>query len=389
MLAASALSVLPDSGDAIKAVLDRLADVSGGEPFDLAMVFGSIDHAGVFGDIGHRLRDGGLATNVLGCTAETVIAEGTEVEEGPALGIWGIRLPAESRVRTFQASDIEGLAELTPNGPDDNGPTTRAMFLLGDPFTFDAEAWLGASNERFPRLSVLGGLASASAAPGRNRLLFQEEALTRGAVGALVDGPFEVISILSQGCRPIGRPMIVTKIDQNIILELGRRAAIEVLQEQLGELSEPELNRARQGLHLGRVMSEYRDSFGRGDFLIRNVLGVTPEGGIAVSDILRVGQTVQFHVRDAETADEDLRGLLNDSFGSANRAPAGGLLFSCNGRGTRLFPEPNHDAGVISDVLGSIPVAGFFAMGELGPVAGQNYLHGFTASLALFVPESA
>ena len=126
----------------------------------------------------------------------------------------------------------------------------------------------------------------------------------------------------------------------------------------------------------------------RGDFLVRNVLGLDrSSGALAITDRVRVGQTVQFHVRDAQTADEDLRALLQQDRATHTRPPAGALLFSCNGRGMRLFPQPDHDAAAVRAAVGDVPLAGLFAQGELGPVGGRNFIHGFTASLALFEDE--
>jgi small ligand-binding sensory domain FIST len=258
--------------------------------------------------------------------------------------------------------------------------------LLGDPFTFPADRFLKQVNQEAPGFRMVGGMASAGHEPGSNRLVLNGEVFEDGAVGLVVDGPLIVRTIVSQGCRPIGRPLIVTKVDRNIIRELGRRPALEVLREIFEGLSEDEQAQVQDGLHLGRVINEYQERFERGDFLVRNVLGADEEGGIAINDFVRVGQTVQFHVRDAETADEDLRGLLDAERGQRPEArPRGALLFSCNGRGSRLFAGPNHDVGLIHAVLDkNLPVAGFFAMGEIGPVGGQNFLHGFTASIVLF-----
>jgi small ligand-binding sensory domain FIST len=180
--------------------------------------------------------------------------------------------------------------------------------------------------------------------------------------------------------------MLVTRAEQDIIRELGRRPALEVLREMFQELSEDDQRRLQDGLHIGRVINEYQGSFQRGDFLVRNVIGADDSGAIQITDLVRVGQTIQFHVRDAETADEDLRLNLLHARDKAGRSarPGGALLFTCNGRGTRLFGEPNHDVSLIHEIMGPIPVGGFFAMGEIGPIGGQNFVHGFTASVLLF-----
>ncbi|QDV37092.1 FIST signal transduction protein [Tautonia plasticadhaerens] len=380
-IAAEALSTESASEEAIRDVLDRVGRHFEGGRANLALVFASPHHLEAMPTIADRLREQDLADCVIGCSAESILGEGREVETGPALVLWALRMPG-IRARPFRADSPEVIASLDIGPPDGTSPT-RAMILLGDPYSFPAEDWIGAMNSRHPGLPVVGGMASAANAPGENRLILDGETVRDGAVGILIDGPALLRTVVSQGCRPIGRPMIVTKSDRNVILELGRVPAVEVLKELLESLAPGEMDRVRQGLHLGRVMSEYRDSFGRGDFLVRNVIGVDPRGGVAVADHIRVGQTVQFHVRDAESADEDLRELLDRSGAGS---PVAGLLFTCNGRGSRLFGTPDHDASVLADRLGPIPITGFFAMGELGPVSGHNYLHGFTASVLLFEP---
>ncbi|RUL89566.1 FIST signal transduction protein [Tautonia sociabilis] len=380
----AALSTVADPDRACQEVLDRLEQAMGTTRADLAVAFASAEHADALGTLSHRIRQGGLADHVIGCSGETIVGEGREIESGPALALWSIRAPGAG-VHTFRATGPADLDRLPIQGEGEASPS-RAMILLGDPFSFSADDWLTAVNERAPGLPVVGGMASASHSPGGNRLVVDDELVSVGAVGVLLEGPIAVRAVVSQGCRPIGRPMIVTRADRNIILDLGRRPAVEVLRELLDELSPEDRARARKGLHLGRVMSEYREQFGRGDFLVRNVMGIDPRGGIAVSDLVRVGQTVQFHVRDAETADEDLHALLDPPI---SPSPVGALLFSCNGRGTRLFPSPDHDARVLTEHLGPVPVCGFFAMGELGPVGGRNYVHGFTASIALFQAGSS
>jgi small ligand-binding sensory domain FIST len=203
---------------------------------------------------------------------------------------------------------------------------------------------------------------------------------TGGAVGALLGPGADIHTLVSQGCRPFGRPLVVTRADANIIFELAGRPALERLVAQAHEsLSEDEVALLEMGgLQLGRVIDEHRENFGRGDFLVRNVVGADrSSGAIAVGDVVDVGTTVQFHLRDAASADEDLHALI------APERADGALVFTCNGRGTRLFGAPHHDVRVLSEHLGPVPMAGFFAAGELGPVCGRNFLHGFTASVAL------
>jgi small ligand-binding sensory domain FIST len=228
-------------------------------------------------------------------------------------------------------------------------------------------------------------MASSAAAPGENRLFFGPNAVEQGAVAVILDGDVTVKAVVSQGCRPIGKHFVVTKSEGNVIHELGGKPALLQLKSIFDTLPTTEQRLVESGLHLGRVVNEYQDQFEQGDFLVRNVMGIDPNtGSVAVGDFFRPGQTVQFHVRDQNSADSEMRSLLAQVRDDPNANPGGGLLFTCNGRGTRLFSEPDHDASVIKDTLGAIPVSGFFAAGELGPIGGKNFMHGFTASVVLF-----
>jgi small ligand-binding sensory domain FIST len=223
-------------------------------------------------------------------------------------------------------------------------------------------------------------MASGANHPGGTRLCLDDRIITSGAVGVLVGPGVEVETVVSQGCRPIGDPYVVTRSERNIIHELGGRPPMERLLD-IARLpgNEDDARLINNGLHMGLAIDEHKVEFERGDFLVRNVLGADREtGAIAVGDLVEIGTTAQFHVRDAATADEDLRHLL------AGRRADGALLFTCNGRGRHLFGVSDHDAGVLADQLADAPAAGFFAAGELGPVGGRNFLHGFTASIGLF-----
>jgi small ligand-binding sensory domain FIST len=229
-------------------------------------------------------------------------------------------------------------------------------------------------------------MASAARGAGGNRLALGTRVRTGGAVGAFLGPGADVATLVSQGCRPFGDPLVVTRAEHNLVYELAGRPALEqVVAQARDSLSEEEVVLLESGgLHLGRVIDEHKDHFDRGDFLVRNVMGADrSSGAIAVGDTLALGTIVQFHIRDAATADEDLHAMV-----AASRADAA-LVFTCNGRGTRLFGEPHHDVRVLSEHLGAVPMAGFFAAGELGPVGGRNFLHGFTASVALLRDHSA
>jgi small ligand-binding sensory domain FIST len=233
---------------------------------------------------------------------------------------------------------------------------------------------------------MIGGLASGGAYPGANRLWLDDAVIDEGAVGVVVQGDVRVHALVSQGCRPIGKHFVITKGQTNVIEQLGGRPALEVLQGVLEGLSERDRALFQRALHIGRVIDEYRSDFRRGDFLVRSVMGVDrANGSIAINDYVRRGQTIQFHVRDPASATEDLDLILRENAAKFTEpAAAGALLFSCNGRGSHMFATPNHDVTAIARGVGPVPLAGFFAAGEVGPIGGQNFLHGFTASMAFF-----
>ncbi|MFO0957578.1 MAG: FIST N-terminal domain-containing protein [Isosphaeraceae bacterium] len=374
MRAIGALSTTRNTEAAWGEILRALGEGSEGEAGDLAMVFASPHHADELGRLSQDMIGRGIARHILGCTGESIVGDGREIEGTAALSVWVARMPGVSIAPARLEFDPKG--ESTGLAGGGAGP----ILLLADPFTFPTDRWLARLRKESAGTIVMGGMASAGQIPGRNVLILDGEAYDSGAVAARIDGPIRLDAIVSQGCRPIGRPLIVTKSDENRVLELGRRPAVEVLRGIYRDLAPEEQEQVREGLHLGRVIDEYRETFGRGDFLVHNIIGADETGGIAVTERIRVGQTVQFHVRDADTADDDLNTLLETS----GSRPFGALLFSCNGRGQRLFPGPHHDVEAIRRRFGTIPVAGFFAMGEIGPIGGQNFVHGYTASIALF-----
>ncbi len=361
-------------------------------PADLAFAFVSAAHRDEMSAIAAQVCRQLGTTTVLGCTAEALACHGREYEEPGGVALWAGRMPGANiaPMRLSFTTTPEGGAFVGwPDELPDTWPAGAALLLLGEPFSFPADVLLAQLNESQPGVPVIGGMASGGSSPGENRLLLGDTEIESGAVAVLVHGAASVTSVVSQGCRPIGQPFVVTKAERNVIAELGGRPALVQLQELFDKLSSEEQQLARQGLHVGQVIDEYRDAFGRGDFLVRNVQGADPESGaIAIGDWVRVGQTVQFHVRDAATADEDLDTLLSAARQDSASHAAGALLFTCNGRGTRLFDQPHHDAAALAQHWPNLPAAGFFAQGEIGPVGRKNFLHGFTASIALFGPAA-
>jgi small ligand-binding sensory domain FIST len=385
---AAALSTTRETLRALDEVCGRALGQLQAAP-DLALLFFSPHHAETAQALAETAQERLGARCLLGCGGQAIVGNDQEIETAPALSLWLARWPARVALQPFHLT-----AEQTPDGfsllgwPDEllTGDLAQAaILLLADPFTFPIDAFLERVNEDHPGLRVLGGMSSNGRGAGETRLILGSQASAHGAVGVLLQGPITVRSIVSQGCRPIGEHMVVTRAQENIIVELGGRPPLVRLQQLWQELSPRDQQLFQQGLHIGRVTNEYQEHFQRGDFLVRNVLGLDRESGaLAVTDHVRVGQTVQFHVRDAETADEDLHALLLRDVQAHERRPGAALLFTCNGRGTRLFSEPHHDVRTVRTEAGAVPVAGFFAMGELGPVGGQNFIHGFTASVVLF-----
>ena len=386
--AASAIVRHPDWRAALAGVLQHVKERVASP--DLAVLFASASYEHEFPELLQRTQQALQSRVLIGCSGQGVIGPSTEVEGEPALTLLTLSLPdALLEARHLSQAELQRC---------DSADATRALLgvplddvstwiLLADPFTLDGERLLAVLSAAYPGVPLLGGMASGEQANRRTHLFLDGQVHIDGALALAVGGPLTIRSIVSQGCKPIGRPWTITGAQNQIISSIAGRPALEVLTETVEQLPEEERQRAQQNLLIGLAMDEYRDDFGRGDFLIRNLLGADRESGaIAVSALPREGQTLQFQVRDAEAADEDLRLLLDEAKTSAlaGGEPVAALLWSCNGRGRGLFGSPDHDAKAIADVLGPIPLAGFFCNGEIGPVGSENYLHGFTASIALF-----
>jgi small ligand-binding sensory domain FIST len=375
---AAALSLHPVPVEAVGAVAGEILERFEGERPDLLACFASPHHVGAFEDIASGLRRLLEPEAFVGITAGAVAATGREVEDEPALSVFAASFGG-GHARAFTLDAIESSDGISIVGWPEDLPDHGTLLLLADPFSFPVTDFLRLCNDQVPGLTVVGGLASASAGRGGNRLVSDGEVRTEGAVAVLLDDDVPVRAIVSQGCRPIGRPLTVTKAERNLVVELAGKSAIRRLQEVAASVPDEERALLRNGLHVGVVVDEHKIDFERGDFLVRNLLGADEgRGALAVGEFVDVGQTIQFHVRDATAADEDLRVMLRHVSGDA------ALLFTCNGRGTHLFGSRDHDAGVIEERLGPVPLAGAFCAGEIGPVGGRSFLHGFTASLLVF-----
>lgn len=322
------------------------------------------------------------ASTVVGCSAAGVIGDGRGVELTSSVSVWLAELPGVT-VRSFHLEVVRTSESIAVLGMPVRAPDDRVVLLLADPYSFPVDSFVEQANDVLPGLPLCGGLASGLRGPGSTRLLVDGVVHQRGAVGVVLGGDASVLPLVSQGCRPVGPVMTVTAAQGNVLLGLAGVAATAKLEQVVVDLPPEEQALVSAGLQLGVAMDEYVDEPGRGDFLVRGVVGAEPErGGLVVGDVVDVGRTVQFQVRDAETADVDLAATLARA---RSLGPVGGaLLFSCTGRGANLFADAGHDVQAVRSGLGVDGVGGFFAAGEIGPVAGRNHLHSFTASLLLF-----
>ena len=376
------VSTAATAADAAAGAAREAREALGGGGADLAFLFLSADHLDGAEEALSAALEELEPAHMLGCVAQGVIGRDRELEQGPGASVWAAALPGSS-IETFHAIAFgtdEGVAVAGVPPFDD----ADLVALLADPFTFPAAGFLSKLNEEEEQVPLVGGLAAGGGEPEAQALFLNGEVLTDGAVGAVVRG-VRVRTVVSQGCAPFGTDAVITSAEENVVHELAGKSALERLQSEVRVMTEEQQRlAARGGVLAGLVIDENRSDYGRGDYLMRGLIGADEESGsLAIGEHVRVGQTLRFHVRDARSADEDLRESLTSALDG--ETAAGALLFTCNGRGTNMFPEPDHDARAVAAALGSDSLAGFFCAGEIGPVGGKPFLHGFTATLALFL----
>lgn len=327
-----------------------------------------------------------------GCSGSSLIAAEHEVEGADGLVLALYYLPG-SQLTAFHFTQ-EMVEEST--GKDSWQTKTgvarsdvNGWLAFVDPFHLDAEAWLQSWNTGYDSKPVFGGLASGAFPEPYTQIYLNGEVFEEGGVAIAVGGEVELSGVISQGCTPIGESWTLTRVHQNFIQYIANRPAYTVLAETVQNLTAEEQKKAQGNLFIGLVVNEYLEDFHRGDFLVRNLLGADPSSGVlAVAALPRAGQTVQFHRRDPAAATEDMDELLNRArHNLAGRTVYGSCLCCCNGRGVNFFNAPDHDAAMIQKQLGPFGLAGFFCNGELGPIGDKNFLHSYTASLALFVKK--
>ena len=356
----------------------------GGAPADLAVVFASGSHL-VAPEATLEGVHAELAPEALvGCGAGGVLGAGRELESGTGLAVWAAAFDDGGGASAFHATvEEEELEHRIVGLPDLDG--SSGMLMLSDPYSFPTDAVLEMLSEHAPAVPVLGGLSSGRTAEGDGALFFGDRVYDSGAVGVTLHG-VEMLPCVSQGAAPLGREVTITASDGNVINELAGRPALQTVEQIISELAPRERGLVAGGLLIGVVIDGGKPEYKQGDFLVRGVLGADTEtGALVVGTQVTPGQVVRLHARDARSADEDLREALKLRIQAlAGERPAGALVFSCNGRGSSMFGIADHDAETIERELGGAPSAGFFAAGEIGPVGGRSFLHGFTATLAVF-----
>ena len=387
---AGAASRAEEPEDAASEVAESLSAALGEGPIDLVLLFFTAPLVAGAEAMVDALKRRLSPRCIAGVSGGSVIGGGHEIEGGPALTAVAARMPG-GEVKPFilgpsaWGEAIEDPLEFARHTP--GADRAEVVILFGDPFSLDAERVLRAFNRNAPGVRVVGGMASAGPRPHANTVLLNDWVATEGGVGIALRGALRVDVVVSQGCRPIGPPLQVTRAERNLIFELDRQPALERAEQILRELPEAERECLKGGLYVGRPARG--DASGRGDYLIRNLLGADRDrGALAVADLLAPKERVRLHVRDAGTAIEDLELLLAPQ--EFDTRAAGALLFSCNGRGRGFFGRPDRDIATLHAALGApVPAAGFFCAGEVGPVGARNFLHGHTASIAIVRGKSA
>ena len=387
---ASASSILEDPEAAAAQVSAALREQLGAQPLDFALAFFTAPLAADAATLVRTLRERSSPRCFAGVSASAVVTSQHEIETGPALAVVAGSLPGVTVSPFVLVPSAWGEAM---NDPAEFGRHTSGVagaeivLLFGDPFTLDVERVLAAFHRHAPGVRVAGGMASAAVRPNGNTLVLNDWQANDGGIGIALSGALRADVVVSQGCRPIGPPLEVTEAEGNVILKLDGQPALERAEQVLRTLSDDEREHLRHGLYLGRPVRG--GAAGRGDYLIRNLLGADRDrGAIAVADRVVEREKVRLHVRDANIAAEDLEMLLSPQVVDTRAEAA--LVFSCNGRGRRFFGGPDRDIGTLQAALGGgVPAAGLFCAGEIGPVGEENCFHGHTASIAILRSRSA
>jgi small ligand-binding sensory domain FIST len=373
-----------------RAALDELLAATDldGAPCDLALFFASGHYSAHYDELVPAARAESGARALAGCSGQGIIGPEREIEGEPAMSLLRLAMPGAT-VRlahvTQQQVERDGLVRLAGVSLED----VNAWLVLADPFRMEIDPFVHALEHAYPGVTIVGGLASSRPSQQRTYVFVDDVVYDEGAVAVALGGNVVVRTVVSQGATPIGQPWTITGAHENVLETIGGQPAYQVLVDTVQALPAEMQQRAVQNLLVGLAIDEYKDEFHRGDYLIRNLMGADPQSGsLAIGAYPRVGQTIQFQMRDAAAADEDLRELLASAHHALEGArPVAAMLCSCNGRGAGLFGAPDHDAQGVVREFGPVPLAGFFCNGEIGPIGGKAFLHGFTASIALLIPR--
>jgi small ligand-binding sensory domain FIST len=394
---ASAISEHSSVESAVDECVASLRNQLGEAAPDLAVVFASShfhqNYEAIPQLVCQAMGSGDDVPLVLGCSGGGIIGNGQEVEQSPALSITAASLPDVTLTPFHLASDALPDLDAGPASWEELlkvSPVDAPQFVvLADPFSFPVQNLILGMDFAFAGAAKIGGLASGGQQQGGNALFLGNRVHRSGAVGVTLHGNITIDTVVAQGCRPIGKPMRITQSRRNLLESLDGETPLNVLRSLYPTLTERDQGLMRNSLFLGVVMDEFIDEPQQGDFLIRNVMGMDDRSGsLAIGEMLKEGQLVQFHLRDADTSAQDLAAVL-ERYAEDNRENVvhGALLFSCLGRGQYLYGRPNHDTDLFRDKLGAVPLGGFFCNGEIGPVSGTTFLHGYTSSFGIFRPR--
>ncbi len=376
---------------AVSEAAEQLQGETGAARPDVAIAFVSAAYGAAIERLPQLLRPLIGDSLLFGCNAGGLIGGGSEEEEEPGLALLCGRLPDAA----FTSLHLEQ-ATLPPLSASrenwwrllDLGPESGASFmLLADPGTLDAEACARGIDRAFPGSTVIGGLTSGMLEPGTARLLTNGEIHRSGGMLLALTGNVVIDSVLAQGCRPIGDPLFVTACDGNLVSELDGRRPKELLTALFATLDEADRARFGDALCIGLALPGPRQAVGAGDFLMRNVLGLDPDSGaLWIGSRVARNAVVQFHLRDGKSASEELESRLAASL-RGFLPPAAALLFACAGRGRSMFGVSGHDSGTLRRMI-DIPVAGMFSAGEIAPIQGATFVHGYSSVFGLIRPRA-
>jgi small ligand-binding sensory domain FIST len=388
--AASRLVTGPFDEAVVRDAAVQLRQQLSGKP-SFGLVFVTPDYAEKAPDLLELVRVYGHVPTLIGCSGTGLVGQALEQEEGPGFSLLFVSLPGGGKASSFSFS--QDVVEAS-TGPEYwhqrtglKAADVKAWLVFLNPFSLNVEIWLKQWNQAYPHVPVFGGMAGG--VPGDPEAwVFCDDRVVPGGVAIALQGDIAVHSVVSQGCKPIGEPLTVTHAEKNVLLTLGSRPAYEVLSDVYKELSDTEREQAKGHLFAGIAVSEYLEDYKRGDFLVRNIIGADPKSGaVAINAVPRVGQTLQYQLRDSRVATDELKRLLREQIARLDPPPFAGLLCTCHGRGRGLFGGPNHDAGLVNDFYPDMPLAGLFANVQLGPVGDRSFAHGYTASLVLLAPS--